>query len=297
MKKALVFPGQGSQFSGMGIDLYENSPEARAMFDRSSDILGFDIREKMSSEDPEALSTTAVTQPAIYLHSVALVKVGGLSGDAVAGHSLGEFSALAAAGVFSFEDGMKLVSIRANAMQKACDAAPSTMAAIVGMEDEAVEKICDAVGNVVPANYNSPGQLVISGAVESIEQACAMAMEQGARLAKVIPVAGAFHSPFMQSAADELLEGIEATPFSNARIPVYQNVTGLPATDAETIKQNLILQLTGPVKWTQTVRNMIADGFGSFTEVGPGRVLQGLIKRVDRKMEISGIANLEDLKN
>ena len=290
--KALVFPGQGAQYVGMGQSLYESSEEAKAMFAKANEILGFDIQSIMFEGTEDDLRRTSVTQPAIYIHSVVAAVVNDLISQAnmVAGHSLGEFSALAAAGVLNFEDGLKLVAIRANAMQKACDLQESTMAAILGLSDEVVEEICagiDAI--VVPANYNTVGQLVISGSKEGITAAIAAAQEKGARRALELSVNGAFHSPLMEPARLELAEGIESIAFSDARVPVYQNVTAQPHADKDTIKENLLKQLTSPVRWTQTIQNMIADGAAEFVEVGPGKVLRGLIKKVDRKMPVDGV--------
>lgn len=290
--KAYVFPGQGAQFVGMGKDLYDNSPEAKALFERANELLGFRITDLMFNGTDEDLKQTKVTQPAIFLHSVLLVKSLGenFHPDMVAGHSLGEFSALVANGVLSFEDGLLLVSKRALAMQKACEAEPSTMAAIVGLDDETVEKVCsdiDAV--VVPANYNCPGQLVISGSLEGVDQACAKLTELGAKRALKLMVGGAFHSPLMEPARQELAEAINSTPFSAPVCLVYQNVNAQPSTDPDVIRQNLIAQLTGPVRWNQTVKNMISDGCTSFTEVGPGQVLQGLVKKIDRTASTAGI--------
>ncbi|MCB9232238.1 MAG: ACP S-malonyltransferase [Bacteroidia bacterium] len=295
MKTALVFPGQGAQFSGMGKDLYEKSESARKMFAEANEILGFDIAEIMFSGSDDQLRQTSVTQPAIYIHSVILNEVMGLGKEAhmAAGHSLGEFSALAAAGVLSFGDGLNLVAIRANAMQKACDAAPSTMAAIVGLDDEIVEEVCAEISEiVVPANYNSPGQLVISGSIEGINQACEALKARGARRALVLNVNGAFHSPLMQPAQEELEAGIRATQFSDARIPVYQNFTAKPETAAAKIQENLIAQLTGPVRWTQCVTQMTADGAEKYIELGPGKVLQGLIPRISKGVEAIGYQSL-----
>ena len=290
--KAYVFPGQGAQFSGMGKDLYDNSSMARELFERANEILGFRITDLMFNGTDEDLRQTKVTQPAIFLHSVLLAKTLGVSfkPEMVAGHSLGEFSALVANGALSFEDGLVLVSKRAIAMQKACEAAPSTMAAIIGLNDEIVEKICSGIGEiVVPANYNCPGQVVISGSVPGIDIACARLTEAGAKRVLILSVGGAFHSPLMEPARAELAEAINSTHFNIPVCPVYQNVTASPLSDPEKIKKNLIAQLTAPVRWTQTIMNMIADGCTSFTEVGPGLVLQGLIKKVDRSVLTSGI--------
>jgi [acyl-carrier-protein] S-malonyltransferase len=286
--KAYLFPGQGSQFPGMAKDIYERSAEAKALFEKANEILGFRITDIMFSGTDEELKQTNVTQPAIFLHSVILAKNLGESfqPQMVAGHSLGEFSALTAIGVLSFEDGLKLVSKRAEAMQKACEATPSTMAAILGLEDEVVENICReiTVEVVVPANYNSPGQLVISGSLKGIELACEKLKAAGAKRALVLNVGGAFHSPLMQPAKEELERAIEATAFNTPPCPVYQNVSALPIVNASHIKANLILQLTAPVKWTQTMKKMLADGATSFTEVGPGAVLQGLVKKVSSEV-------------
>ena len=290
--KAFVFPGQGAQFVGMGKDLYDNSPMAFELFEKANELLGFRITDLMFNGTDEDLRQTKVTQPAIFLHSVLLAKTLGDSfkPDMVAGHSLGEFSALVANGALTFEDGLILVSKRAMAMQKACEAEPSTMAAIVGIDDEIVERICGEIYEiVVPANYNCPGQLVISGSVQGIDLACAKLTEAGAKRALKLPVGGAFHSPLMEPARAELAEAINSTHFSTPVCPVYQNVTARPVTDPDEIKKNLIAQLTAPVRWTQTVKNMIADGCTSFTEVGPGQVLQGLVKKVDRSMATVGI--------
>ncbi|MDA3883729.1 MAG: ACP S-malonyltransferase [Bacteroidales bacterium] len=289
MKKAYVFPGQGAQFVGMGKDLYDSSPLAKELFEKANDVLQFRITDLMFEGTDEDLKQTKVTQPAIFLHSVILARVLGDSfkPEAVAGHSLGEFSALVAAGALSFEDGLTLVSKRALAMQKACELEPSTMAAIIGLEDKVVEDICSEIASVVvPANYNCPGQLVISGSKAGIENACARLTEAGAKRAIVLPVGGAFHSPYMEPARVELEAAITETAISEPQCPIYQNVDAKPYTDTKTIKQNLIYQLTSPVKWTQTAQNMLKDGFDSFTEVGPGKVLQGLIKKVDRSVKV-----------
>ena len=285
---AYIFPGQGAQFVGMGLDLYENYPIAQELFEKANEILGFSITDIMFEGTPEDLKQTKVTQPAIFLHSVILSKVMGdnFKPDMVAGHSLGEFSALVANGVLNFEDGLQLVSQRALAMQKACELQPSTMAAVLGLEDAVVEKICEEIsGIVVAANYNCPGQLVISGEVEAIEVACEKLKEAGARRALVLPVGGAFHSPLMEPAREELATAIENTNFSTPKYPIYQNVTTTAVTDASEIKKNLISQLTAPVKWTQSIQNMIKDGATLFTEVGPGKVLQGLVKKIERTVE------------
>ncbi|WP_298246207.1 ACP S-malonyltransferase [uncultured Christiangramia sp.] len=288
--KAYVFPGQGAQFSGMGLDLYEKSPQAQELFEQANDILGFSITDIMFEGSAEDLKQTKVTQPAIFIHSVILSKVLGESfkPDMVAGHSLGEFSALVANKVISFEDGLKLVSQRAEAMQKACELEPSTMAAVLGMEDEMVESICaETEGTVVAANYNCPGQLVISGAYAAVEKACENLKERGAKRALILPVGGAFHSPLMEPARKDLAEAIENTEFSKPICPIYQNVSTFAVTDASEIKKNLVFQLTAPVKWTQSVQNMINDGANEFVEVGPGKVLQGLVKKINRSMTTS----------
>lgn len=287
--KAYIFPGQGAQFSGMGKDLYEN-PQAKELFEKANEIMGFRISDIMFSGTDEELKQTNVTQPAIFLHSVILAKVLGadFKPDMVAGHSLGEFSALVAANALSFEDGLRLVMARANAMQKACELQPSTMAAILGLADEVVEEVCagiDAV--VVPANYNCPGQLVISGSIEGIDEACEKLTAAGAKRALKLNVGGAFHSPLMEPAKVELQQAIENTTIASPICPIYQNVNAKPTTDPATIKQNLIAQLTGAVRWTQTAANMIADGATEFVEVGPGNVLQGLVKKVSRDVQTS----------
>lgn len=289
--KAYIFPGQGAQFSGMGLDLYENSAEAQELFEKANAILGFSITDIMFEGTAEQLKETKVTQPAIFLHSVILAKTLGdnFKPEMVAGHSLGEFSALVASGALSFEDGLKLVSQRALAMQKACELQPSTMAAVLGLDDDVVEKICAMTeGTVVAANYNCPGQLVISGEIEAINNACESLKAEGARRALVLPVGGAFHSPLMEPAREELAAAIENTTFNTPSCPIYQNVTANAVTDPEEIKANLISQLTAPVKWTQTIQQMVADGGTSFTEVGPGKVLQGLMRKIDRNVIADG---------
>lgn len=290
--KAYVFPGQGAQFPGMAKDLYENSAKAKEMLESANDILGFRITDIMFEGSADELKQTRVTQPAIFLHSVTLAAIAeNFAPDMVAGHSLGEFSALVANKVLSFEDGLKLVSQRAMAMQKACEINPSTMAAVLGLEDAAVEELCASIDEmVVAANYNCPGQLVISGSNKGIEIACEKAMERGARRALPLPVGGAFHSPLMEPAREELEKAIDATQFGEAICPVYQNVTAAPSTDLEVIKENLKKQLTAPVKWTQSVQAMVADGATHFIECGPGKVLQGLVKKIHREAEVSSIA-------
>jgi [acyl-carrier-protein] S-malonyltransferase len=286
--KAYVFPGQGAQFVGMGKELYEQSSEAQSLFEKANELLGFRITDIMFDGTDEDLKQTNVTQPAIFLHSVILAKVlaDDFKPDMVAGHSLGEFSALVAAQALSFEDGLRLVAARANAMQKACEKQASTMAAILGLEDQVVEEICAQVKEVVvPANYNCPGQLVISGSIAGIDQACELLTQAGAKRALKLNVGGAFHSPLMESARAELQSAIESTDISSPICPIYQNIDALPYTDSAIIKTNLIAQLTGAVRWTQTVQNMLANGATSFTEVGPGSVLQGLVKKVDRSVE------------
>ncbi len=289
--KAFVFPGQGAQFVGMGKDLYENSPEARELFEKANEILGFRITDLMFEGTEEDLKQTRVTQPAVFLHSVILAKTLGddFNPDMVAGHSLGEFSALTAAGALSFEDGLRLVSARAQAMQKACELKPSTMAAIIALPDEKVEEICASIpGVVVAANYNCPGQIVISGEVEAIAAACEAAKAAGAKRALPLKVGGAFHSPLMEPARAELASAIEATEVHTPVCPVYQNVDAKPHTDPTEIKANLVAQLTAPVRWTQTVQNMVADGATEFVELGPGKVLQGLVSKISREAAVSG---------
>ena len=286
--KAYVFPGQGAQFTGMGKELYENSPLAKELFEKANDILGFRITDIMFEGTAEELKETKVTQPAVFLHSVILAKTLGDSfkPEMVAGHSLGEFSALVAAGALTFEDGLKLVSQRAMAMQKACEITPSTMAAVLGLDDKIVEDICEQTeGVVVAANYNCPGQLVISGETSAVERACEALKAAGAKRALILPVGGAFHSPMMEPAREELAAAIEKTVFSAPVCPVYQNVPASAVSNPDEIKQNLIIQLTAPVKWTQSVQNMITDGATLFTEVGPGNVLQGLVKKINKEAE------------
>ena len=289
MSKAYVFPGQGAQFVGMGKDLYESNQRAKLFFDKANDVLGYQITDIMFNGTDEDLRQTKVTQPAVFLHSViSAFCMEDFNPDMVAGHSLGEFSALVAAGALSFEDGLKLVYARAMAMQKACEAAPSTMAAIIALPDQTIEQVCAEIsteGNVVvPANYNSPGQVVISGNVEAIQEACRRLKEAGAKRALPLSVGGAFHSPLMESARVELAKAIEAAPVNTPVCPVYQNVDALPHTDPKEIKENLLKQLTAPVRWTQSVKNMIADGMTDFVECGPGQVLTGLIGRIQKDM-------------
>jgi [acyl-carrier-protein] S-malonyltransferase len=288
--KAYIFPGQGAQFPGMGKDLYETSAVAKDLFEKANEILGFRITDIMFEGTAEELKETKVTQPAVFLHSVILAKVLDVKPDMVAGHSLGEFSALVVNGALSFEDGLKLVYQRAMAMQKACEIKPSTMAAVLNLDDKIVEEICDSIdGVVVSANYNCPGQLVISGSVKGIEIACEQMKAAGAKRALVLPVGGAFHSPLMDPAKQELAAAIEATEFSTPICPVYQNVVASAVTDPTQIKANLIAQLTGAVKWTQTVQNMVKDGAVEFTEVGPGKVLQGLVQKIHKEAVVNGV--------
>lgn len=292
MKHAFVFPGQGAQFSGMGKNLYESNSLAKEYFEQANEILGFRITDTMFSGTDEDLKQTKVTQPAVFLHSTILfLTTPGLTPDMVAGHSLGEFSALVANKVLSFEDGLRLVAKRAAAMQRACEINPSTMAAVLGLDDAKVEEVCAGITDevVVAANYNCPGQLVISGSINGINIACEQMKAAGAKRALVLQVGGAFHSPLMEPAREELQAAIEATIFGNAICPVYQNVDAKPYTDAASIKQNLINQLTAPVRWTQSVQNMVADGAAKFTEVGPGNVLQGLVKKIAKEVETAGI--------
>jgi [acyl-carrier-protein] S-malonyltransferase len=289
--KAYVFPGQGAQFPGMGKDLYENSTLARELFDHANEILGFNLTGIMFEGSVEDLKQTRVTQPAIFLHSVLLAKtLAKFSPDMVAGHSLGEFSALVVNNTLTFEDGLRLVSQRATAMQKACELQPSTMAAIVGLDDSVVEEVCASIDDiVVPANYNCQGQLVISGTIAGIDKACELLTAKGAKRALKLVVGGAFHSPLMEPAREELAAAIQSTSFHTPVCPVYQNVNALPVTDPGLIRENLIAQLTAPVRWNQTVENMLKDGATLFTEIGPGKVLQGLIKKVDKNVETAGV--------
>jgi len=294
---AFIFPGQGAQFSGMGLDMYEKSSIAQGLFEQANDILGFPITDVMFEGTAEELKETKVTQPAIFLHSVILAKTLGdnFNPDMVAGHSLGEFSALVANGTLNFESALQLVSQRASAMQKACELQPSTMAAVLGLDDDVVENICTATeGIVVAANYNCPGQLVISGEVEAINKACERLTEAGARRALVLPVGGAFHSPLMEPAREELAAAIENTTFNEPNYPIYQNVTASAVKSAAEIKNNLIAQLTAPVKWTQTIQQMVTDGATEFTEVGPGKVLQGLMRKINREVAANGASFQEE---
>ena len=288
MKTAYIFPGQGSQFPGMAKDLY---PSRKELFEKANEILGFRITDIMFEGQADDLKATKVTQPAIFIHSTILAMEQAQQPDMVAGHSLGEFSALVAAGALSFEDGLRLVAARAAAMQKCCEKVPGTMAAVIKLEDSVIEDICAGIPGVVPANYNSPGQVVISGELSAVEKACALLKEAGAKRALVLPVSGAFHSPLMEPARVELAKAIEATPFKAPRCPIYQNVTASPTTDPGLIKENCLKQLTSPVRWTKTVLNMIADGAGRFVEIGPGSVLQGLVGRIagDTPLTIEGI--------
>jgi len=292
MKHAYVFPGQGSQFPGMGKAIVEQSEAAKKLVEQANTQLGFDLASIMFSGTEEELRRTDVTQPAIFLHSMlAYSTLNNTQPSMVAGHSLGEFSALVAAGVLSFADGLRLVAARANAMQKACELEPGTMAAVLGLEDQKVESVCAGIAEiVVPANYNCPGQLVISGSVTGIEKACVALKEAGAKRALVLPVGGAFHSPLMKAAEEELQGAIQSITFNAPSCPVYQNVVAMPVTDPATIKQNLINQLTGPVKWTQSVQAMLADGATEFTEVGPGKVLQGLIQKIQKEVLVNGVS-------
>jgi [acyl-carrier-protein] S-malonyltransferase len=287
---AFIFPGQGSQGPGMGKSLYDNDENARELLEKGNETLGYRITDTMFEGDQEDLKQTRITQPAIFLHSVALYQARGFKADMVAGHSLGEFSALVANAALSFEDGLKLVYKRALAMQKACEEKPSTMAAVMGLEDDTVKAVCENIeGTVVPANYNSPGQVVISGEVEAVQKACEALEEKGAKKTVQLPVGGAFHSPLMEPARQELEEAIRATPFQEPGCPVYQNATAEPHSKVDEIRENLSAQLTSPVKWTQSVQRMVEDGADPFTEVGPGKVLQGLVKKVDRKMGTAGV--------
>ena len=287
--KAYIFPGQGAQFEGMGKDLYEKETMLKHLFEQANDVLGFQITEVMFKGSMEDLKETRVTQPAIFIHSVAMARAMGddFQPEMVAGHSLGEFSALVAAGVLNFRDGLSLVQVRAEAMQRACEANPSTMAAILGLDDDVVENVCASIDDVVvPANYNSPGQLVISGSIEGVNKACAALEKAGARRAIVLKVGGAFHSPLMEPAREELAKAIEKATFKKPKCPIYQNVDAQPHSDPKEIKENLVKQLTSPVRWTQTIQNMIKDGATEFTEVGPGQVLRGLVLKIDRSIPV-----------
>ncbi|MCF0043667.1 ACP S-malonyltransferase [Dyadobacter fanqingshengii] len=292
MKSAYIFPGQGSQFKGMGLDLYQSSDSAKTLFDQANSILGFDITKIMFEGTDEELKQTNVTQPAIFIHSVILAKISAdFDPNMVAGHSLGEFSALVAAGTLSFEDGLKLVAKRADAMQKACEIRPSTMAAILGLADNIIEEVCAGITDeiVVPANYNCPGQVVISGTIEGVEKACELLKAAGAKRALILPVGGAFHSPLMEPAKEELAAAIHAAEFQPPICAVYQNVNAKPATEVNVIKENLISQLTAPVRWTQSIEQMVNDGAETFIECGPGKVLQGLVKKIASNVEIKSI--------
>ena len=290
-KKVYVFPGQGAQFCGMGKELYEQSAEAKELFEKANEILGFRITDIMFEGTDDELKQTRVTQPAVFLHSVVLAKVLGVEPAAVAGHSLGEFSALVVSGALSFEEGLRLVSKRAMAMQRACEMEQGAMAAVLRLPDEVIENVCESVeGVVVAANYNCPGQLVISGAVDAVNEACVRLKEAGARRALLLPVGGAFHSPLMEPARRELAEAIEAASFSEPKCPIYQNVDAKPHIDPDEIKQNIIAQLTAPVRWTQIVENMVADGYTSYQELGPGTVLQGLISKISSDVEVSSLS-------
>ncbi|WP_439558927.1 ACP S-malonyltransferase [Dyadobacter sp.] len=292
MKTAYIFPGQGSQFKGMGFDLYQSSDSAKALFEKANEVLGFEITKVMFEGSDEDLKQTAVTQPAIFIHSVVLAKIStDFNPNMVAGHSLGEFSALVAAGVLSYEEGLLLVSKRASAMQKACEIRPSTMAAILGLPDQVIEEVCAGITDeiVVPANYNCPGQVVISGSMEGVEKACELLKAAGAKRALILPVGGAFHSPLMEPAREELAEAIHAAQFEPPVCPIYQNVNARPATEVSVIKENLISQLTAPVRWTQSVEQMAADGAEMFIECGPGKVLQGLVKKISPTAQLQSI--------